>query len=153
MLGLALGAAQQRVDHAGLVGAAHRPRRFDRRVHRGVRGQLQGVELGETGVQQRLERIVAACEWLRDPGVQRGGVARAFAQRGEADRFDQCAVARVVQRRQGLREFALQRAAAMHHRVEDARGGEAGGGAGSRHGDVFASGFRGCGSGVLVGAA
>ncbi len=118
---IALRAAQQRVDHACLVGAAQRSRGFHRRRHRGVRRQGQRIELGEADVQQRAQFVVAPAERTRNPCLQCALETRWMTQHREADRLDQGAITRVAQRRQVRGQLGLERTAAMQHGVEHTR--------------------------------
>ena len=115
---LALGTAQQRVDEPGLVFVAEHARGLDRGRNRGVRGQAERIELREADQQQRTHLGVALRQWPRQERGQRRLEPRGLAQHRETDRLDEGAIARIDERRQRGREFALQRAAAVQHRVE-----------------------------------
>jgi hypothetical protein len=91
---IARGASQQRIHHAGLVRATEHARGFHRCIDGGMRGQLH-FDLREPGVEQRAQRRIASAERTRRPRIQRGFEARALAQRGERDRFQQRAIARI----------------------------------------------------------
>ena len=64
---LALGAAQQRVDHARLVRATQHARGIDRRRQHGVRRKLERVQLREAGEQQRAQLAVPRARRLTLP--------------------------------------------------------------------------------------
>ncbi len=128
----ALRAAQNRVDHPGLVRALQFPRGFHGGRERGMRRQLQRIDLGEADPQQRPQFAVAPAQRFLHPAAQGFVIADALAQRGEADRFGQRAIPRVRQARQARGQFRLERTPPVRDRIEDARGQCAHGGAGAR---------------------
>ena len=129
---LALRASQQCIDQLGLVRATEQARGFHGRRDRRMRRQAERVELRESRVQQRAQFVIAFRQGLGHPSFQRDFGARLLAQGRKADRFNQCAVARIRQRGQCLRQFPLQRTAAIQHRGEHLGGDRTRPGSGRR---------------------
>lgn len=111
-------------DQAGLVRTPQRARRVHAGRHRRVRGQAH-FQLGEAGMQQGAQLVVAGLERLRHPLRERCIETRPLPQRAHHDGFHQRAVARIVQRGQGRGQRRLQRATTMQDHVEDAGGTDA----------------------------
>ena len=126
----ALRTPQQRIDHARLVRPAQRPRGFHCGRQRGVRRQAHRIDLGETHQQQRTQIAVFFSQRFLQPELQGRLVARALPQRGEADRLQQCAVARIGQLSERGDQFAFQGPAAVDDRLQYLGGEHARGDAG-----------------------
>ncbi len=126
----ALGTPQNRVEHAGLTGPAQCATRIHGGRQRGVRGQLQHLELRETDHQQRLEFGIAGRQRAFQPLPQRDLIRRAPANDRKADRLHQRAITRIADAGQGRGKFGLQRPALIEHRRQYACGSQARGDAG-----------------------
>jgi hypothetical protein len=128
--GLAAGATQQGVHQAHQRRTTELAGGFGGGADRGVRRQPQRVELGQAGQQQAVHREITRGQRLGQPLRQGVVVAPAMAQRAEADRLEQGAVARIGHVGQGLAQHRLERAALAQHRRQHAGGAGAKGGAG-----------------------
>ena len=128
----ALGTPQQGVDQGRLVRTAERARGIHGGGDHRMLRHSQRL-LGESGVQQCTQFLVALGQRLWHPLRERGIEARALAQGGEHDRLDHGAVARVGQCRQGRGQGRLQRPSAVQDHVEHARGAHPGGDAAGCH--------------------
>ena len=115
---LALRASQQRIDQLVLVGAAQSPHGLDGGRQRRMGRQAHHHHLGEAHMQQRAQFVLAASQRLGHPGREGGVAAGTRAQHRETDRLEQRAIAGVLHPGEIGRQFGLQRAAAMHHRID-----------------------------------
>ncbi len=94
-----------------------------------MRGQAQ-LQLRESDQQQGAQIAIALHERLCQPRAQGRIEARALAQCGHHDGFDQGAVACIRQRRQSRAQGCFQRATTVQHLIEDAGGDHSAGDAG-----------------------
>ena len=115
---LALRASQQRIDQLVLVGAAQSPHGLDGGRQRRMGRQAHHHHLGEAHMQQRAQFVLAASQRLGHPGREGGVAAGTGTQHRETDRLEQRAIAGVLHPGEIGRQFGLQRAAAMHHRID-----------------------------------
>ena len=117
--------SQQGIDEADEGRLAQQPRGFGGRRDRRVRGHGERVDLGKPRQQQGFDEVLARRQRLFHPDLQRVPIAAQVAQRMEADRFDERAIAHVGDVDEDFPEHRLERAPIVQHCVDRAGRGRA----------------------------